>query len=112
MSDETKSVFSRYIENNPEKERPVGPELRWMSKNTVPARKLSPEQKLLNWIQHVWPNATLCARDIYRYSPRPIRDQKSAMDLAEILVARGWLKPTRSHRYDRYVWQIMRSPVR
>jgi hypothetical protein len=105
------SVFARYVEE-PEKERPE-PELRWMSKNAVPTRKLSPEQRLLNWIQHDWPNPTICARDVYRYGPYPIQIQgSSAIEIIKTLVERGWLKPTKSHRCDRYVWQIMRGPAR
>jgi hypothetical protein len=111
MSD-SESIFSKLIDE-PKREQLPKPELRWMDKDAArPARKLSPEQRLLNWIQHDWPEATLCARDIYRYSPRPIRDHKSAMTLAKILTERGWLTPTESHRCDRFVWRIMRSPVR
>jgi hypothetical protein len=111
MSDRP-SVFAKFI-SEPEKEPPE-PELRWMSKDAaIPVRNLSPAQRLLNWIQHDWTGATISGRDIYRYSPRPIRNQNSnAIEMAKILAERGWLAPTKSHRRDRFVWQIMRGASR
>jgi hypothetical protein len=110
--DDGPSVFAEYIAE-PEKERPE-PELVWMSKDAAkPTRKLSPTQLLLNWIQHCWPESTICARDIYRYGPNPIRTQNSgAIALTKVLVERGWLAPIKTHRRDRLAWQIMRGPSR
>jgi len=63
---------------------------------------------LLDWLQNRWPGTTVCARDLYCYAPRPIRDdRKIALELAETLVAQGWLAPIKPHRHDRKVWQIV-----
>jgi len=87
-----KSVFAKYIES-PKKE-PLEPEIIQMGKDTVlpraQAQKLSPAQKLLDWLQY-WPKPTISARDIYTSGPRSIRDRESAIDLAKILVEYGWL---------------------
>ena len=108
------SIFAKHIAE-PEKERPE-PELVWMKKATViatPAREITPVQQLLNWLQHDWPKPTICAREVYRYAPRPIRNRnRRAIDLVKILVERGWLAPIETHRRDRFAWQIMRGPSR
>src|SRR5262245_49211200 len=38
---------------------------------------------LLHWLRNRWPGTTVCARDIYRHGPNPMRDRKIALDLAE-----------------------------
>ena len=39
---------------------------------------------LLDWLRSRWPGTTICARDIYRRAPAPIRgDRKTALELAE-----------------------------
>jgi len=58
------------------------------------ARKLLPAQKLLDWLQH-WTKPTVSARDICIYGPNSLRDRRSAIDAAEILVKTGWLIPTK-----------------
>ena len=107
------NFFTKLIADGVEKEQPE-PELVWMSKDAArPARKLSPTQRLLNWIQHDWPKATVIARDIYRHGPNPIRIQNSsAIETIKTLVERGWLAPIKTHRRDRFAWQIMRGPSR
>jgi len=62
---------------------------------------------LLNWLRNHWPKTTICARDLYRNAPSPMRDRKIALDLAEELVAQGALTPIKTHRYDRKAWQIV-----
>ena len=108
------SVFAKYI-TEPEKERPE-PELVWMKRDTAkatPIREITPVQRLLNWLQHDWPKPTICAREVYRHAPRAIRDQNSsAIELAKVLAERGWLAPIKTHRRDRFAWQIMRGPSR
>jgi len=72
-----------------------------------PRRNSSPPI-LLDWLRNRWPGTTVCARDIYRRAPCPIRgDRKIALDLAEELVAQGALAPIKTHRYDRKTWQIV-----
>ena len=63
---------------------------------------------LLDWLRNRWPETTVCARDIYRHAPSPIRgDRKIALDLAEALVGQGWLTPLKTHRHDRKAWRIV-----
>src|SRR5262245_42888007 len=62
---------------------------------------------LLDWLRNHWPKTTICARDLYRNAPNPIRDRKIALDLAEELVAQGSLTPIKTHRHDRKAWQIV-----
>src|SRR5262249_23008827 len=62
----------------------------------------------LDWLRNRWPATTICARDIYRRAPAPIRgDLKIVLDLAEALTGQGWLAPIETHRYDRRRWQIV-----
>ena len=67
--------------------------------------------RLLHWLQHNWGRPVVCARDIHRGGPTPIRDRESALEAAEILEKRGWLIPLKAHRYDRKKWQITIGPV-
>ena len=62
--------------------------------------------RLLDWLQHKWPQPTIRARDIYQYGPGATRDRESTLKLTEILVRRGWLVPMKTHRYDSKMWQI------
>ena len=73
-------------------------------------RKDDPAQKLLDWLQR-WTKDTVSARDIRIYGPNSLRDKKSAVRSAEILVHFGWLAPIRSLRYDQRVWRITRKPI-
>jgi hypothetical protein len=74
--------------------------------NTVKAHRSSPPM-LLDWLRTRWPGTTVCARDIYRHGPNPVRDRKVALNMAEALVGQGWLIPIKTHRYDRKAWQIV-----
>jgi hypothetical protein len=74
------------------------------------ARNLLPAQKLLDWLQH-WTKPTVSARDICIYGPNSIRDRKSAIDSAEILVKNGWLVPIKMRRHDMHEWQVVRKPI-
>jgi hypothetical protein len=90
------SFFTRYIDA-PEKERPISP-------------KIQHAQKLLDFLQR-WDKPTITWRDISQYGPRPLRNPKSAIDSAEILVRNGWLTPAKKHRYDMHKWHIVRKPI-
>jgi hypothetical protein len=83
-----------------------------VSYKLLPAQKLPPAQKLLDWLQHDWTKPTISARDIYTYGPNSIRDRESAIDLAQILVKHGWLVPIEAHRRDMRKWRIIREPSR
>jgi len=69
-----------------------------------------PIERLLDWLVNRWPKPTVCARDIHRLGPNPIRDRKSAIAMAETLAEHGWLTPLNTHRYDRREWKIVRGP--
>ena len=60
---------------------------------------------LLNWIRNHWPGTTVSARDLYWRGP--IRDRKIALELADALVAQGWLVPLKTFRHDRLEWRIV-----
>jgi hypothetical protein len=114
MSNDGKSVFSRYIEE-PEKERFEEPDIVRRGPQPIipPAHfKSSPSEKLLDWIINRWLEPTISARDICRCGPNPVRDRKSAIGLAEILVEHGWLIPIKTRRIDMREWQIVRGTSR
>jgi hypothetical protein len=70
-----------------------------------------PAQKLLDWLQR-WNKPTITVRQIRIYGPHIIKDQRSAIDAAEILVKNGWLNPVKKpFRRDRIEWQIIRTPT-
>jgi hypothetical protein len=110
MSDNGKSVFSRYIE--PEKEQPSEPEIvRRGPQPIIPlahSRSL-PSEKLLDWIVNRWPKPTVSARDICRLGPNSIRNRKSAIDLAKTLEKNGWLTPIKTRQHNMKKWQIVRE---
>jgi len=67
-------------------------------------------QKLLNWLQR-WEKNTVAVRDICIYGPNSLRDKKSAIIAAEVLVEFGWLTPQKSPSYNSRVWKIVRKPI-
>jgi hypothetical protein len=69
-----------------------------------------PAQLLLNWLPRS-PEPTITVRQIRVYGPHSIRNRRSAIDAAEILVANGWLKPIKPSRPDTYAWQIVRKNI-
>ena len=94
--DDGPSFFARYIDD-PEKERPR-PEIIRLSRDT---------EKLLDWLVNHWTKPTITVREIRIYGPNAIRDGKTAVSTAEILVEQGWLIPLKAHRRDRREWQIV-----
>ena len=98
-NDDGPSFFARYI-GEPEKPRP---EIIRLSRDT---------EKLLDWLVNHWAKPTVTAREIYTYGPRSLRDKRTALSLAQILVERGWLTPVDGHdRRDRHEWSIARKPT-
>ena len=71
---------------------------------------LEPAQKLLDWLQR-WPKDVVYLKDISQRGPRSIRDRKSAIHAAEVLVHHGWLIPQKMRRYDARLWRITRKAV-
>jgi len=72
----------------------------------------SPIEKPLDWLVNHWPRSTITAQKIYTYGPNCIRDKKTTLSLAQILVERGWLVPLHPHnvtgrrRRDKREWKI------
>jgi hypothetical protein len=60
---------------------------------------------LLSWLRNHWPKTTISARELYRHGP--IRQRKIALELADALVAQGWLAPLKTFRHDRLEWRIV-----
>jgi Protein of unknown function (DUF3987) len=81
-----------------------------VSSELLPAQKLHPAQKLLEWLQHSWPKPIISAREIYTHGPNSIRNRDHAIDLAEVLVEHGWLIAVKTGRRDKKVWRIVRRP--
>jgi len=79
------------------------------TKSTRPDEIIS-AQKLLDFLQR-WAKDTITEREIRVYGPQSIRDKKSAIGSAEILVHFGWLTPIRSAYYNGRMWQITRKPI-
>ena len=76
-----------------------------------PRNELESAQRLLDFLQR-WAKDTICLRDILVFGPYSLRDDReSAINSAEILVARGWLVAQKAHRYDRREWQVLRKPI-
>ena len=87
------------------------PPLAEKTQEPIPNKKLEPAQRMLDWIQR-WAKDTICIGDVRQYGPGSLRDPKSIIDAAEVLVRNGWLEPAESHRYDMRKWRIIRrSPI-
>jgi hypothetical protein len=50
-------------------------------------------ERLLQWLQQTWTEELVSLPDIYQRGPRPIRDQRTARKIVEILQDHGWLEP-------------------
>jgi hypothetical protein len=50
-------------------------------------------ERLLGWLGQSWPEELVSLPDIYQRGPRPIRDQRTARKVVEILQDHGWLEP-------------------
>jgi hypothetical protein len=74
------------------------------------AQEVSPAQRLLDFLQR-WPKDVISVRNIQQFGPGSIRDQRRAMNSAEVLVRYGWLAPVQKPaRRDRREWKILRRP--
>jgi hypothetical protein len=110
-----RSFFARYIDEPPKKEQPTvtiqkGPLL----PPTVPPTdsKSPPIEQLLDFLINHWSEPTINARTIHWRGPNCTRNRKSVIELAEALVAAGWLCPVKPRRRDMRVWKIVRGPSR
>ncbi len=74
-------------------------------------------QKLLRWLLNDWikrePNGLVSLPDIYQSGPNPIRNQKTALRIVEILEEHGWLAPEGrvkvGGRWRREAWRLWRK---
>jgi hypothetical protein len=89
------SFFARYIDNPSEQPRP---EIIRLGRDT---------EKLLDWLVHHWANPTIRAHEIHVYGPNCVRNRKTILNLAKILVEQGWLIPLKGRRRDMHEWQIV-----
>jgi hypothetical protein len=64
---------------------------------------------LLGWLLNRWPKDLVTLRDIQAFGPGPVRDKTVALNLMQILSARGWATPVKPHRYDMKQWEIARG---
>jgi hypothetical protein len=64
-------------------------------------------QRLHKWLQHK--GGIVALRDVCHGGPPSLRDRKKALMLCECLAGNGWLVPERAHRYDRYMWRVVRG---
>ena len=70
----------------------------------------SPIEKLLDWLVNHWAKDTITAREIYTHGPNSIRDKKTTLGLAQILVERRWLVPV-THQHNMRAWKIVRRQL-
>src|SRR6516164_8068374 len=75
------------------------------------AQKPSPAQKLLNWLIQRWGKEIVWMKDIRQFGPSALRDPKTAIEAAGVLVKDGWLVPEPTRRYDAHKWRFVRRPV-
>jgi hypothetical protein len=111
-----KSVFARYIVDSPPEAKqrgstlPRGPLLQPIVPPTD--HKSPPIEKCLDWLVNRWPKPAVGVRDICRFGPNPIRDRKSAIATAEILVEHGWLAPIKARQHNMKMWEVVRRPTK
>jgi len=107
----SESVFTRFIAEPGKEQLPVtiprGPLLRPEVPTTD--NNSTPAERLLDFVVNRWPRPTIRVREICQFGPGSIRDRKSAMALAEVLAANGWLAPIKTRRHDTHEWQIVRG---
>ena len=78
-----------------------------------PKQQTSPLlEDLLNWLLNRWTGPSVTARDVSRFGPGPLRnDKETTLNLTEVLVRQGWLIPLKTHRKDRREWKIARGQL-
>jgi hypothetical protein len=111
-NDDGESVFARYVDGPKEqpaetKTLPRGPLLKPVVEEATP--QASPTEKLLDWLINHWHEPTISVRTIHWRGPNSLRNRKSALAQAKILVERGWLSPLKSGRRNIKQWRIARG---
>jgi hypothetical protein len=109
-----KSIFSQHVAKVPEKERPpvTIPRGPLLPPNVPPAdhRSATPTEQLLAFVVNRWPGTTVSTRNIMQFGPGCLRERKSAIVTAKILVEHGWLHPLPTRQHRGRAWQIVRGP--
>jgi hypothetical protein len=115
MSDGGRSIFSQLIE-------PIAPAKQEPQLATIPRGPLlapivpaadansTPSEKLLDFCVNRWPREVVRLRELQQFGPRSLRNRKSAMALAEQLVAAGWLSPVKGRQCNEVLFRIVRGP--
>jgi hypothetical protein len=77
----------------------------------LPKEKPLPAQKLLNWLIQRWDKEIVWMKDIRQFGPSALRNPKTAIDAAAVLVRDGWLISEPTRRYDAHKWRFVRRPI-
>ena len=106
------SVFARLIEPpKPERQLDAIPRGPLLKPIVAPADPNStPAERFLDFVINRWPRETVRLREILQFGPAPFRNRKSALALAEQLVAAGWLSPVRGRQHNEHLWKVIRGP--
>ena len=109
------SVFAKYIEEGSEK-GPSEPDIvRRGPQPIIPPTysQSTPIEQLLDFLVNHWPEPTINLRDICKYGPNFIRqNRRNAIALTETLARHGWLIPLAAHQRNMKKWRIVRAPNR
>jgi hypothetical protein len=108
------SVFARLIEPpKPERQLDAIPRGPLLKPIVAPADPNStPAERFLDFVVNRWPCEVVRLREIQQFGPGSLRDRKSALALAEQLVAAGWLERVEPRRHDTRIWRVVRGPDR
>ena len=77
----------------------------------LPDPKLQLAQQLLDWLIQRWAKDIVWMKDIRQFGPSALRNPKTAIDAAAILVRDGWLISEPTRRYDAHKWRFVRRPI-
>jgi hypothetical protein len=86
-----------------------------LAENEATRQKHQLIERLLDWLMENWTGDSITARQIRLYGPYPFRPPAPptlAVELAQELAARGWLRPIKTQRRDSWEWKIGRPAPR
>jgi hypothetical protein len=71
-------------------------------------------KRTLEWLHEKWRHPHVSTCDLYQRGPKPIRDQRTARKIANILDDHGWLASIEGGtvidgQHRREVWRVMRA---
>jgi hypothetical protein len=67
-------------------------------------------EKCLDWLVNRWSKPSVRIRDFLRFGPPAARNRKSAIAMAELLAANGWLRRVETRQHNMKLWQVVRGP--